>query len=48
MKIKGKYLCERVLEDPNFELVYVWNRSEITDSNLDKKYILSDLNEFNK
>lgn len=41
-------MCERVLEDPNFELVYVWNRSEITDSNLDKKYILSDLNEFNK
>lgn len=44
----GKFLCQRVLEDSNFELVYVWNRSEITDSDLDKKYILIDLNQFYK
>lgn len=48
MEIKGKYLCERVLEDSNLELVYVWNRSVITDSDLDKKYILLDLNQFYK
>ena len=44
----GKYLCQRVLEDSNFELVYVWNRSEITDPDLDKKYILQDINKFHK
>ena len=44
----GKYLCQRVLEDSNFELVYVLNRSEITDPDLDKKSILQDINEFHK
>lgn len=44
----GKYLCERILNDKNFELVYVWNRSEITDTNFDKKYLLNNIEDFSK
>jgi len=45
----GKYLCDRILADTkNFELIFVWNRSPITDTDLDKKYILGDLNDFPK
>jgi aspartate dehydrogenase len=44
----GKYLCEKIMADSNFELVYVWNRSEITDTSLNKSLILSDINDFYK
>jgi hypothetical protein len=48
--LQGKFLTENILNDKQnrFELVFVWNRSEINDENLDKKYILNDLNEFHK
>ncbi len=43
----GKFLVEKILNHPNlFKLIFVWNRSEINDSKLDKKFILKDLNEF--
>ncbi len=41
----GQYLVEKIANDSNFELVFVWNRSPINDQNLDKKYILADLND---
>jgi hypothetical protein len=41
-------LIEKILNNELFELVFVWNRSEIKDENLDKKYILKDLDEFYK
>lgn len=44
----GKYLCERIVADANFELVFVWNRSEIVDANLDKKLIITDITDFKK
>ena len=46
----GKYLIEKISnsEKERFELVFVWNRSEIVDESLDKKYILKELNDFNK
>ena len=46
--IKGKYLIEKILNNERFELVFVWNRSEINDENLNKKFILKDLDEFYK
>jgi predicted dinucleotide-utilizing enzyme len=44
----GQYLVEKMANDKNFELVFVWNRSPIKDENLDNKYIVTDLNEFEK
>jgi len=46
----GKYLVQKILDanKNDMELVFVWNRSEITDQSLDSKYILKDLNEFDK
>ena len=48
--LQGKFLNEKILNDKQnlFELVFVWNISEINDENLDKKYVLNDLNEFHK
>jgi len=44
----GRYLCEKIMADPKFELVFIWNRSQITDTSLNKSLILSDINEFYK
>jgi predicted dinucleotide-utilizing enzyme len=44
----GQYLVEKMTHDANFELVFVWNRSPINDQNLDKKYIIHDLNDVEK
>ena len=44
----GKYITEKLLIDKNFELVFVWNRSPIVDQNLDKKYIIENLEDFSK
>ena len=43
---KGKYLSEKILNNNKFEIVFIWNRSPIQDENLDKKYILNNLDDF--
>ena len=43
---KGKYITEKLLADKNFELIFVWNRSPIDDKSLDKKYVLTNLDDF--
>lgn len=42
----GKYLVQKIQNDPAFDLVFVWNRSTIDDQNLDKRLILENLNDF--
>ena len=45
----GQYLTERLLsDDKKFQVCFVWNRSAITDESLDKKFIITDLNDFKK
>ena len=44
----GKFLVQKILNDARFQLVFVWNRSEITDDALDKGLILANLDEFTK
>ena len=44
----GKYLYEKLKIDKNFQVVFVWNRSEIIDENLDKNLLLKNLDDFVK
>ncbi|RNA08158.1 L-aspartate dehydrogenase [Brachionus plicatilis] len=42
----GKYLYDRLSDDKNFEIVFIWNRSRIDDQSIDKKLVLADLEDF--
>lgn len=44
----GKYLLDKIINNSNFELEFVWNRSPIQDDKIDKSRILENLNDFTK
>lgn len=42
----GKYLYNRLKDDSNFKIVFIWNRSQIEDDSIDRELILSNIEEF--
>lgn len=42
----GKYLFNKLNNDVNFEIVFIWNRSSINDESIDKKLVLLNLEDF--